>query len=147
MPSPTDTGVLVMPLVWAAAAGYLLGSLPFGYLVARANGVNIFEVGSKSSGATNVRRVVGTRAGGIVLGLDAVVNKSTVPVGSALLVERLLDRPGVAVVSNPATPTPARTSTCIPTGPDCRRATAASPSSSATSVSRSPWSATPSRAS
>jgi UDPglucose 6-dehydrogenase len=30
-----------------------------------------------------------------------VVNKSTVPVGSALLVERLLDRPGVSVVSNP----------------------------------------------
>ena len=27
MPSPTDTAVLVMPLVWAAAAGYLLGSL------------------------------------------------------------------------------------------------------------------------
>ena len=30
-----------------------------------------------------------------------VVNKSTVPVGSTLLVERLLDRPDVAVVSNP----------------------------------------------
>jgi UDPglucose 6-dehydrogenase len=30
-----------------------------------------------------------------------VVNKSTVPVGSALLVERLLERPGVSVVSNP----------------------------------------------
>jgi UDPglucose 6-dehydrogenase len=30
-----------------------------------------------------------------------VVNKSTVPVGSALLVERLLDRPGTPVVSNP----------------------------------------------
>jgi UDPglucose 6-dehydrogenase len=30
-----------------------------------------------------------------------VVNKSTVPVGSALLVERLLKRPGVPVVSNP----------------------------------------------
>jgi UDPglucose 6-dehydrogenase len=30
-----------------------------------------------------------------------VVNKSTVPVGSAILVERLLDRPGVPVVSNP----------------------------------------------
>jgi UDPglucose 6-dehydrogenase len=30
-----------------------------------------------------------------------VVNKSTVPVGSALMVERLLDRPGVPVVSNP----------------------------------------------
>jgi UDPglucose 6-dehydrogenase len=30
-----------------------------------------------------------------------VVNKSTVPVGSAMLVERLLDRPGIPVVSNP----------------------------------------------
>jgi len=30
-----------------------------------------------------------------------VVNKSTVPVGSALLVERVLDRRGIAVVSNP----------------------------------------------
>ena len=30
-----------------------------------------------------------------------VVNKSTVPVGSTLLVEQLLDRPDVAVVSNP----------------------------------------------
>ncbi|HXQ60097.1 MAG TPA: UDP-glucose/GDP-mannose dehydrogenase family protein [Acidimicrobiales bacterium] len=30
-----------------------------------------------------------------------VVNKSTVPVGSALLVEQLLDRPGISVVSNP----------------------------------------------
>ncbi len=30
-----------------------------------------------------------------------VVNKSTVPVGSALLVERLLDRPEISVVSNP----------------------------------------------
>ena len=30
-----------------------------------------------------------------------VVNKSTVPVGSTLLVERLLERPDVAVVSNP----------------------------------------------
>ena len=30
-----------------------------------------------------------------------VVNKSTVPVGSTHLVEQLLDRPDVAVVSNP----------------------------------------------
>jgi acyl phosphate:glycerol-3-phosphate acyltransferase len=72
MPGPAETGFVLMPLVWAAVAGYVLGSLPFGYLVAKANGVNIFEVGSKSSGATNVRRSVGTRAGGIVLGLDAV---------------------------------------------------------------------------
>jgi acyl phosphate:glycerol-3-phosphate acyltransferase len=72
MPGPAESGLVLMPLVWAAAAGYVLGSLPFGYLVARANGVNIFEVGSRSSGATNVRRMVGYVAGAQVLGLDAV---------------------------------------------------------------------------
>lgn len=56
----------------AALLGYLLGSLPFGYLVARANGVNIFEQGSKNPGATNVRRVCGKRAGNTVFFLDAL---------------------------------------------------------------------------
>jgi glycerol-3-phosphate acyltransferase PlsY len=56
----------------AAVAGYILGSLPFGYLVARARGVNIFEVGSGSSGATNVRRVLGPGAGYAVFALDAL---------------------------------------------------------------------------
>jgi len=56
----------------ALVVGYLLGSLPFGYLVARAKGVNIFEVGSKSSGATNVRRVLGNGPGVLVLFLDAL---------------------------------------------------------------------------
>ena len=58
------------PLLIAAATGYLLGSLPFGYLVARAKGVNIFEVGSKNPGATNVRRVLGNGPGNLVLALD-----------------------------------------------------------------------------
>ncbi len=59
------------PLFIAAIVGYLLGSLPFGYLVARAKGVNIFEVGSKNPGATNVRRVLGNGPGNLVLLLDA----------------------------------------------------------------------------
>ena len=60
------------PLLIAAFVGYLLGSLPFGYLVARAKGVNIFEVGSKNPGATNVRRVLGSGPGNLVLCLDAL---------------------------------------------------------------------------
>lgn len=61
----------MIPLILIAGViGYLLGSLPFGYLVARARGVNIFEVGSKSPGATNVRRVLGSGAGNIVFALD-----------------------------------------------------------------------------
>lgn len=58
-------------LLIAIAVGYLLGALPFGYLVARAKGVNIFEVGSKNPGATNVRRVLGAGPGNLVLFLDA----------------------------------------------------------------------------
>lgn len=54
------------------AIGYLLGALPFGYLVARAKGVNIFEVGSKSPGATNVRRVLGKGPGNLVFALDVL---------------------------------------------------------------------------
>ena len=61
---------MFLPIFIAGFAAYLLGSIPFGYFVARANGVNIFEVGSKNPGATNVRRSVGKRAGAIVLVLD-----------------------------------------------------------------------------
>lgn len=62
----------MFPLLVAAVAGYVLGSLPFGYLVARAHGVNIFEVGSRNPGATNVKRVLGSRAGNLVFFLDAL---------------------------------------------------------------------------
>ncbi len=63
---------MLPPLLLAIAVGYLLGSLPFGYLVARAQGVNIFEVGSKNPGATNVRRVCGSGPGNVVFALDAL---------------------------------------------------------------------------
>lgn len=59
---------LLLPLV----IGYFLGALPFGYLVAKAKGVNIFEVGSKNPGATNVRRVLGSGPGNLVFALDAL---------------------------------------------------------------------------
>jgi glycerol-3-phosphate acyltransferase PlsY len=55
----------------AAGAGYLLGALPFAYVVARAKGVDIFKVGSGNAGATNVRRVLGPGPGSLVLFLDA----------------------------------------------------------------------------
>lgn len=62
---------MIVALLIAVVSGYLLGALPFGYLVARGKGVNIFEVGSKNPGATNVRRVLGHGPGNLVLVLDA----------------------------------------------------------------------------
>lgn len=73
-----------------ALAGYLLGALPFGYIVARAHGVDIFKEGSGNPGATNVKRVLGEkfgakgkRAGNFVFVLDAL--KGAVATGWPLL--------------------------------------------------------------
>ena len=86
---------MITPLLIALVLGYLLGSLPFGYLVARAKGVNIFEVGSKNPGAMNVRRVLGSGPGNLVLALDAL--KGTVAVG----LPDLLGASGVALFTRP----------------------------------------------
>lgn len=42
-----------------AMAGYLCGSIPFGYLIGRFNGIDIRRHGSGNIGATNVTRVLG----------------------------------------------------------------------------------------
>ena len=53
-----------------AAVTYLIGSVSFGAIVAKHHGVDIFSVGSKNSGATNVKRSVGSGAGNLVFILD-----------------------------------------------------------------------------
>jgi glycerol-3-phosphate acyltransferase PlsY len=49
---------------------YLLGSIPTGFLVARAKGIDIRKVGSGNIGATNAFRVLGRPAGIFVLAAD-----------------------------------------------------------------------------
>jgi glycerol-3-phosphate acyltransferase PlsY len=67
-------------------AGYLAGSLPFGYWVGRAKGLDVRSVGSGNIGATNVWRALGWRLGLPVVLLDVV--KAFVP---ALLGVLLVD--------------------------------------------------------
>ena len=51
---------------------YLLGSIPFGYLIVRLKeGADVREIGSGATGATNVTRKAGRAAGLATLGLDA----------------------------------------------------------------------------
>jgi acyl-phosphate glycerol 3-phosphate acyltransferase len=61
---------LLIPVILIMAAAYLIGAIPFGYLVARAHGIDIFKVGSGNVGATNVGRVLGRRFGLLVFVLD-----------------------------------------------------------------------------
>lgn len=58
--------------------GYLLGSIPFAYLVGRARGVDVFELGTQNPGTANVFRKVGRRAGAAVFVGD--VSKGALPV-------------------------------------------------------------------
>lgn len=55
-----------------ALGAYLAGSIPTGFLVARARGIDIRKVGSGNIGATNVLRVLGKPAGIGVLLFDAL---------------------------------------------------------------------------
>jgi glycerol-3-phosphate acyltransferase PlsY len=53
-------------------AAYLVGSIPFGYLIVRArDGGDVRETGSGGTGATNVTRRAGRGAGILTLALDA----------------------------------------------------------------------------
>ena len=61
-----------IPLALLIAAAYLLGSVPFGLLIARLRGVDLRQVGSGNIGATNVYRCVGKRWGIAAFALDAV---------------------------------------------------------------------------
>ena len=65
-------------MVFFIVAAYLLGSVPFGYLVASARGVNIFTAGSGNIGATNVLRT-GNKPIAIATLLCDVL-KGTIPV-------------------------------------------------------------------
>ena len=49
---------------------FFIGSIPFAYLISKIKGINIKEVGSGNSGATNVLRTVGWKEALLVMLLD-----------------------------------------------------------------------------
>src|SRR6267143_2574692 len=75
-----------MRAIVAAVAAYLLGSIPFGYLIVRATqGADVRETGSGGTGATNVSRRAGKAAGVVTLVLDALKGAAAVGVASWVL--------------------------------------------------------------
>jgi len=64
--------VPILAYILTALAAYLLGSIPTGFLVAKAKGIDIRTVGSGNIGATNAMRTLGKPAGILVLLVDAL---------------------------------------------------------------------------
>ncbi|MDR3317592.1 MAG: glycerol-3-phosphate 1-O-acyltransferase PlsY [Puniceicoccales bacterium] len=65
---------------WIFLGGYFLGSIPFGFIIAKARGIDILQAGSGNPGATNVKRVMGKKYGILVFFLDCF--KSLLPIAA-----------------------------------------------------------------
>lgn len=74
-----DYSELLRELALVIAASYLIGSIPTGYIIVKLfTGQDIRTIGSGSTGATNVKRVMGKKWFFIVMLLDAL--KGALPV-------------------------------------------------------------------
>jgi acyl phosphate:glycerol-3-phosphate acyltransferase len=78
-PTPTSTIALYCGL------SFLLGSIPFGFLMGRAYGVDLRQQGSGNIGATNTLRTLGKTPGMVVLILDTLKGWLPVALTPALL--------------------------------------------------------------
>ena len=74
-----------MDKIILVVVAYLLGSIPFGYLIVRGRGGgDVRQTGSGGTGATNVSRRAGKAAGVLTLLLDAAKGSAAVLIAKAL---------------------------------------------------------------
>jgi glycerol-3-phosphate acyltransferase PlsY len=71
-------------LTLALAVAYLVGSIPFAYLVARTRGVDLRARGSRNVGASNVLRTTGVGTAVMAMCLDAVKGSLAVLIASRM---------------------------------------------------------------
>ncbi len=72
------------------ALGFLLGSIPFPYLLTRRRGIDLRSVGSGNVGATNVLRVSSLRTAIAVLALDATKGSLAVWIAEVVTRQQVL---------------------------------------------------------
>lgn len=84
-----------LQLIALVVAAYLLGSVPFGLLIAKLKGVDIRRQGSGNVGATNVGRVLGRAWGIAVFLLDALKGLAST-IAAAELIRRHPEAPWTA---------------------------------------------------
>jgi len=69
---------LAVDVILYLGLGYIIGSVPFGYLAGKAKGIDIRKKGSGNIGATNILRILGWKIGLIVFLTD--IAKGALPV-------------------------------------------------------------------
>ena len=77
---------------------YLLGATPTAYLIALANGINIFRVGSGNMGATNVSRACGFGWGVLVWLLDSTKGIVAILLARAIMFDNVATATTIAAV-------------------------------------------------
>ena len=88
-----------MRSVLVVIAAYVIGSIPFGYLIVRMSGSgDVRETGSGGTGATNVSRRAGKAAGILTLILDAAKGAIAVVIATWLSEGWLVAAAAVAVI-------------------------------------------------
>ena len=77
---------MALKLTAVIVTSYILGSIPFGYLIVRVTaGADVRDTGSGGTGATNVTRRAGKMAGVLTLVLDAAKGAGAVALAGWLL--------------------------------------------------------------
>lgn len=86
--------MIIIEFVAVVIIAYLLGSIPFGMIIARvAKGVDIRKYGSNKTGGANVMRAAGTKAGVLTIVLD--ICKAVL----AVILAGVIVSPGIVVLS------------------------------------------------
>jgi glycerol-3-phosphate acyltransferase PlsY len=94
----------VFMLTLAIILSYLIGSIPFGFILGKVKGVDIRAQGSGNIGATNVWRTMGPKYGALVLVLDAAKGVAGVYLGSKTGIEGLELVTGLSAILGHAFP-------------------------------------------
>ena len=79
-----------MEFIALGLLAYLIGSIPFGYLIAKHNQVDIQKVGSGNIGATNVFRTLGAKWGTLTLVLDVAKGFLAISLVNIFFIEPLV---------------------------------------------------------
>ena len=85
-----------MTYVVFIVVAYLLGSVPFAFLIARAHGKDLRTIGSGNIGATNLARALGRKWGYVCFALDVL--KGFIPMLVVAAIAGTPDRPALLIL-------------------------------------------------